>query len=242
MAEGAIEDPFGEYLEQEPASGGYSPTAAPAASPDDAAYQLRLLAESSRRQEQLLGKVCSLLVNLDEKLGAVANNQERLEVKMERMAEDGAFAGGGGGGGGGDATRRDSGSGRGAIVGPPGSRGSLPAAGPAGPSKEELARQEAARIAAERSRIEAENARRAEELARKKVQAEKDSKEEAERQRILEEKRKEEERQRKSLLEKKTTGLMTDLIGGGGGGGGGLFGDDGPAKARKNKGGLFDDD
>jgi len=239
MAEGAIEDPFGEYLEQEPATGGYSPTAAAATSPDDAAYQLRLLAESSRRQEQLLGKVCSLLVNLDEKLGAVANNQERLEVKMERMAEDGAFSGGGGGGGG--ATRRDSGSGRGMIVGPPGSRGAMPTAGPSGPSKEEVARQEAERIAAERSRIEAENARRAEELARKRVEAEKHAQEEAERQRILEEKRKEEERQRKSLLEKKTTGLMDDLVGGSGGGGGGLFGDDLPKKAKKG-GGLFDDD
>jgi hypothetical protein len=204
---------------------------------DDAGMQLRLLVESSQRQEQLFTKVCSLLVGLDEKMTVVAGNQERLESTMQRLAEEGAFAGGGSGG---SSARA---SGRGNIAAPPGREtlgGSGPTAATAtgGVSKEEQQRLEAERLAAERARIEEENARRAQELARKKAEAEKRAKEEEERKRIEEEKRLAEEKARKQELEKKTTGLMSDLISGGGGD---LFGDDLAGKSKK-KGGLFDDD
>eukprot|EP00427_Karlodinium_veneficum_P021550 CAMPEP_0169113974 /NCGR_PEP_ID=MMETSP1015-20121227/28496_1 /TAXON_ID=342587 /ORGANISM="Karlodinium micrum, Strain CCMP2283" /LENGTH=208 /DNA_ID=CAMNT_0009176197 /DNA_START=42 /DNA_END=668 /DNA_ORIENTATION=- len=205
------EDPFSEYLAPD------QPVAPPA---NDAGLQLRLLVESSKRQEQLFVKVCGLLEGLGEKMSAVASNQESLQSTMQRLADEG---------GGGRA------SGRGSMAKPPGV-GTL---GPGGVSREEQQRLEAERLAAERARIEEENKRRAEELARKKAEAEKRAAEEAERKRIEEEKRAAEEKARKQLLESKTTGLMSDLISDSGGGG--LFGDD-LGKPKKKGGGLFDDD
>mmetsp|Transcript_90517 Transcript_90517/g.156959 ORF Transcript_90517/g.156959 Transcript_90517/m.156959 type:complete len:241 (+) Transcript_90517:107-829(+) len=234
IAEGNVmEDPFGEFLAQDQGE----QLAAPAPAADDPSAYLRALAESAQRQEQLLGKVCSLLLGLDEKLSRVASNQEALASSLTQVAEQAASKGP-------SELSSKIGTGRGSIVAPPG-KSPLSAPGPAaaaaptpGISREEQARLEAEKIAAERARVEEENRRRAEELARKREEAEKRAREEAERQRIEEEKRREEERQRKQLLEKKTTGLMSDLIGGGGGGG--LFGDD-PAPSKKKAGGLFDD-
>lgn len=234
MADNNVEDPFSEYLDNDGGqeTAGYSAPAAPPA--DDATLQLRLLVESAQRQEQLMGKVCSLLVGLDEKLGQVSANQERLEGSLTRLAEEGAFSGKGGA----------AADGRGQIVAPPGKTGNNPGAGPGRSSisaaeKAEKERQEAEKIAAERARIEAENVRRAEELARKKVEAEKRAREQAEIERIAEEKRREEEARKKAVLEQKTSGLMSDLISSGGGGG--LFGDDIGAGKKKKGGGLFDD-
>jgi len=64
------QDPFAEYLEPD------QQVAPPA---NDAGLQLRLLVESSQRQEQLFVKACGLLEGLGEKMAAVASNQERLE-------------------------------------------------------------------------------------------------------------------------------------------------------------------
>lgn len=234
IAEGnAMEDPFGEFLAQDQGE----QIAPPAPAADDPSAYLRALAESAQRQEQLLGKVCSLLLGLDEKLSRVASNQEALASQLSMVAEQAASKGP-------SEMSSKIGSGRGQIVAPPGkypTSGTTSAAAAAptpGISREEQQRLEAEKIAAERARVEEENRRRAEELARKREESEKRAKEEAERQRIEEEKRREEERARKQQLEKKTTGLMSDLIGGGGGGGG-LFGDE-PAP-KKKAGGLFDD-
>lgn len=203
------QDPFAEYLEPD------QQVAPPA---NDAGLQLRLLVESSQRQEQLFVKACGLLEGLGEKMAAVASNQERLESTMQSVA-DGGFGGGG------------------AKATPP--LGGAPPTAPGGVSRQEQQRLEAERLAAERARIEEENRRRAEELARKKAEAEKRAAQEAERKRIEEEKRAAEEKARKQLLESKTTGLMSDLISGSGGGG--LFADD-LGKPKKKGGGLFDDD
>mmetsp|Transcript_109199 Transcript_109199/g.172102 ORF Transcript_109199/g.172102 Transcript_109199/m.172102 type:complete len:212 (-) Transcript_109199:251-886(-) len=206
------QDPFAEYLD---------PCQEVAPPANDAALQLRLLVESSQRQEQLFVKVCGLLEGLGEKMAAVASNQERLESTMQSAA-DGGFGGGGAAA---------------AKAKPP--LGGAPPTAPGGVSRQEQQRLEAERLAAERARIEEENKRRAEELARKKAEAEKRAAEEAERKRIEEEKRAAEEKARKQLLEAKTTGLMSDLISDSGGGG--LFADD-LGKPKKKGGGLFDDD
>jgi len=226
------EDPFAEFIAQE------QPEQA------DPNAQLAELVACSKRQEQLLGKVCSLLVSLDEKMGRMVSAQEGVEAAMQRMADQGGVAGGG-------AAASHPGGGplaagkpvqRGSIVKPPGARdmpagGAAPAAAPAARSAE--AQQAAAeKLAADKLRIEEEARRRAEELARKRAEDEQRKREEMERQRVEEERRREEERQRKEALEKKTNGLMSNLIAGSGGG---LFGDDDLGSKKKTKGGLFDD-
>mmetsp|Transcript_59899 Transcript_59899/g.128522 ORF Transcript_59899/g.128522 Transcript_59899/m.128522 type:complete len:235 (+) Transcript_59899:95-799(+) len=228
------EDPFAEFLSQDQGGTGpplptYAAEQAPGA--DDAGMQLRLLVECARRQEELLGKVCGLLVGLDDKMGRLAASQERLESQFQTLPAQGAGAG---------APR--SAVPRGNLVPPPGksplggSGGPGPAASPVQSAEEQ--RMVAEKMAAERLRIEEEGRRRAEELARRREEEEKRRQEEAERQRLEEERRKEEERLRKAQLEKKTTGLMGDLMSGSSGGG--LFGDEDVGK-RKSKGGLFDD-
>jgi len=251
MADGVAEqDPFDEYLSQEQAAHGQQAVyAEPAEAPPqvDANLALRQLVESGQRQEQLLGKVCSLLVGLDEKIGRLADSQERLETSMQQLSSQGAGVAAAAPVQG----QRPSIS-RGNLVQPPGKTGA-PAGVPAQaggsfaagasftgaastPSLEEQ-RLAADRIAAERIRIEEESRRREEELARKREEDERRKREEAERQRIEEERRREEERQRKANLEKKTGSLMSNLISGSGSSS--LFGDDEP-KGR-SKGGLFDD-
>eukprot|EP00929_Paragymnodinium_shiwhaense_P120054 TRINITY_DN91960_c0_g1_i1.p1 TRINITY_DN91960_c0_g1~~TRINITY_DN91960_c0_g1_i1.p1 ORF type:complete len:262 (+),score=81.69 TRINITY_DN91960_c0_g1_i1:110-895(+) len=260
MAAGG-EDPFAEYLAQDaapamnayaaPAMDAYSGHIAaappPAGGEVDASVQLRLLVESSQRQEQLLGKVCSLLVSLDEKMGRLAANQSMLESRLD------AVAGGGYAAAGAPVGKVASGSNipRGSLIAPPGQPGAVrqpPAPAPSASftnaqttaaQRAEFERQEAERLAAERIRIEEEARRRAEELARKREEDERRRREEAERQRLEEERRREEERQRKAALENKTNAAMSSLLTGGGGGG--LFGDDDTAP-KKKKGGLFDDD
>ncbi|CAJ1355741.1 unnamed protein product [Effrenium voratum] len=221
------EDPFSEFLSQEPT--------APAPPAEGAESLLRLVAESAQRQEQLLGKVCSLLLGLDDKLGRIAAAQERLEETMQR--------GGGGGGSSGDSFTARGGTApvpRGNLVAPPGKTsysGPLGPSAAAGPSPEEqrLAQE---RLAADRLRMEEENRRRAEELARRREEDERRKREEEERRRQEEERRREEERLRKEELGKKTSGLMSGLLSSSGGGG--LFGDEAAPK-RSSKGGLFDD-
>jgi len=247
MADGAAEqDPFDEYLSQEQAAhvqrAAYAEPAE--ASPQmDANIALRQLVESGQRQEQLLGKVCSLLVGLDEKLGQLALSQERLEVSMQQFASQGAATG---------AAQAPAGVGaqrptvqRGNLVQPPGksstgpiaSMGGAPLTGAASAPSPEEQRLAAERLAAERLRIEEEGRRREEELARKREEDERRKREEAERLRLEEECRREEERKRKANLEKKTGSLMSNLISGSGSSS--LFGDEEPK--RGSKGGLFDD-
>jgi len=217
------EDDFSQFLSQE--------NAAPPAQPEVTAEALlRVVAESSQRQEQLLGKVCSLLVSLDEKLGRIASAQERLEDSLHRAADAPAGA------------ARAPVSGqvqRGALVAPPGKPGYSAAGAQQGPSPEEQRLQQE-RLAAERLRMEEENRRRAEEMNRRREEEERRKREEEERRRQEEERRREEERLRKEELGKKTSGLMSGLLSSdSGGGGGGLFGDEAPK--RSSKGGLFDD-
>ncbi|CAE7578479.1 unnamed protein product [Symbiodinium natans] len=223
---GHEEDDFSQFLSQENAG-------ATAPQPEVTAEDfLRVVAESSQRQEQLLGKVCSLLVSLDEKLGRIASAQERLEDSLHRAAD--APAG----------VARAPVSGqvqpqRGSLVPPPGKPGYSASGGgvPQGPTPEEQRLQQE-RLAAERLRMEEENRRRAEEMNRRREEEERRKREEEERRRQEEERRREEERLRKEELAKKTSGLMSGLVSSGGGGGG-LFGDEEPK--RNSKGGLFDD-
>jgi len=249
MAEGAEEeDPFAEFLSQDQGAG-ISPTYA-AQNHAEASYEtgadaaLRVMAASAQRQEQLLGKVCALLVGLDEKVGRIAANQERLERTLENLASTrGAVAAVPSA----DSAPRGSVQ-RGNLMAPPGkpsgqsgyAAGGYAASGgaPSGPSPEEQ-RMAAERMNADRLRMEEENRRRAEELARKRDEDERRKREEEDRRRQEEDRRREEERLRKEALEKKTSGLMSGLLSGSGGGGGGLFGDDEPKKPAK--GGLFDD-
>eukprot|EP00913_Durusdinium_trenchii_P002838 g2626.t1 len=70
------EDPFAEYLSQE------VPSAPQHEGEAGVEALLRLVAESSQRQEQLLGKVCSLLVSLDEKMGRMAAAQDSRSPKF----------------------------------------------------------------------------------------------------------------------------------------------------------------
>lgn len=246
MAEGAgEEDPFAEFLSQEQhtsAAAAYVDAAEGTA--QDANITLRQLLECAQRQEQLLGKVCSLLVCLDEKVGRISNAQERLEASIEQLASRGAEIGAPSAAGSAAQQRPVA---RGTLMQPPGKTGSAPgtatpAAGasftgaPAGLPGAEEQRRAAEKLALDRARIEEDGRRREEELARKREEDERRKREEAERSRLAEERRREEERQRKADLEKKTGSLMSNLISGGGGS---LFGDDEPK--RNSKGGLFDD-
>mmetsp|Transcript_34686 Transcript_34686/g.80969 ORF Transcript_34686/g.80969 Transcript_34686/m.80969 type:complete len:250 (-) Transcript_34686:106-855(-) len=234
----ATEDPFAEFLAQEePGVVQGSASAPPAA--DIHAQILQGLLESSQRQEQMLGKVCSVLLELDEKMGRIAANQSQLESTIQHLGvSPGAAAAS-------SATAEAPRASRGQIVLPPGRGGSAASApisaasnAAALPSrKEEEERLRAERLAQERALIEAENQRRAEELKRRKEEEERRRLEELERQRIEEERRKAEERLRKEQLQKNTSGLMDSLITGSDGG---LFGDD-PVPKSKKKGGLFDD-
>ncbi|CAE7281464.1 unnamed protein product [Symbiodinium pilosum] len=217
------EDDFSQFLSQENAT-------APPQPEVNAEALLRLVAESSQRQEQLLSKVCSLLVNLDEKMGRIASAQERLEDSLHRVDPPAGVA-----------RAPVSAQGqqqRGSLVPPPGKPGYSASGAPQGPTLEEQRLQQE-RLAAERLRMEEENRRRAEEMNRRKEEEERRKREEEERWRQEEERRREEERQRREELGKKTSGLMSGLLSSGGGGGGGLFGDEEPK--RNSKGGLFDD-
>jgi hypothetical protein len=73
--------PFAEFLSQEapaPVDGG-------AGGEIDVGMHLKLLVESHRRQEELLGKVCTPRVGLDAKMGSVAESQSRLEDKWSQL-------------------------------------------------------------------------------------------------------------------------------------------------------------
>lgn len=244
----AEEDPFAEFITQEPAGQG---TYAQQASGDGTAH-LQMLVESAQRQEQLLGKVCSLLAGLNDKVDRLAGSQDRLATTMNSICDQGAFNAAAQGmqapgasftGNAAPAQQRTS---RGQIVGPPNLSGgptatsSLPPTSASaiatpintGPSAEE----NRLRMEEERRRIEEEGRRRAEEIARKREEDERRRREEAERVRLEQERKAEEERQKKAALAQKTSGLMSGLTEGGGGD---LFGDD--LKPKKKGGGLFDD-
>jgi len=237
----AADDPFDEFLSAQEPPAGVDANATSMA--DDPNVQLRLMVECSQRQEQLLGKVCSLLADLGEKVDRIAQNQDRLEARLAAVAPAGSAACAAAAGA--PVTPTPT---RGQMVMPLGHGGQpaqVPQAGSGaaasgypGAKAGEDPRLAAERLAADAKRVEEESRRRAEELARKREDDERRRREEAERIRIEEERKKEEERLRKLALEKKTTGLMSDLITSGGGGG--LFGDDEPRRPKKG-GGLFDD-
>jgi len=246
MAGGPSEDDsFAEFLSQEQAHSAAYVEPVEVSSHADANATLRQLLECSQRQEQLLGKVCSLLVSLDEKIGRIATSQERLEVSMQQRTDLGASQGIAAGSPASTAsTMQRPAPQRGSLVQPPGKIGPSPSTAGgasfvgAAPQTVEEQRLATERLAAERVRIEEEGRRREEELARRREEEERRKREEAERLRAEEERRREEERQRKAQLEKKTGSLMSNLIAGSAGNS--LFGDDEPKK-RSSKGGLFDD-
>lgn len=257
-ATGEAEDPFAEFLSQEPnpapqeyADPGVAPTQG------GAEAQLAQLVAVAQRQEQLLGQVCGLLTGLDERVSQLTRTQERLEATMQRVLEQGTGSFGGGApagtgsfGAGGGATPQARPS-RGSLIAPPGHAGNFnpthpPQAtpvggGPSAAEKQEEQRrrfeEDQARLRQEQIRNEEEARRRAEELARRREEEERRQRDEAERRRLEEERRAEEERKRKAALEARTSGLMAGLMEGSGQGG--LFDDDAPKK-RTSKG-LFDD-
>jgi hypothetical protein len=244
------DDPFAEFLSQEtpaPVEGGGG------GGEIDVGMQLKLLVESSRRQEELLGKVCSLLVGLDAKMGSIANSQNRLEDKLSQPGAMVANPGTAGSPPVAQAARASTAVNRGQMICPPGKTpeylgGSFTAPPPAPTQTQPQTAQQVAdqqrmsaeRIQEERRRIEEEGRRRAEELARNRELEQQRRREEAERQRLEEERRKEAEKQRKAALENKTAGLMAGLTSGAGGANS-LFDDDDKPEKPKG-GGLFDDD
>eukprot|EP00927_Polykrikos_kofoidii_P025601 TRINITY_DN22973_c0_g1_i1.p1 TRINITY_DN22973_c0_g1~~TRINITY_DN22973_c0_g1_i1.p1 ORF type:complete len:247 (+),score=55.41 TRINITY_DN22973_c0_g1_i1:128-868(+) len=242
---GADEDPFADFLSQDASVAGGCPAAA-ASEPHatgggdgvEAAVQLKLLVESSQRQEQLLGKVCSLLVGLDGRMGTLASKQDRFESTLQQVFSQSTTVLSTAGR---DVVRTTSmGTNRGSLVAPPGKGPINPLASPppsapqpptnTGPSPEQLAQ--------ERMRMEEDARLRAEEMQRKRVEDDRRRREEAERQRVEEERRREEERVRKEELEKKTNAALSGLFGSGGASSS-LFGDEDTSK--KKKSGLFDD-
>lgn len=243
------EDPFAEFLSQEPVTAPppYTEVGDITAQPESA-HLLSTLVATAQRQEQLLGKVCTLLMGLDEKVCQLTASQERLEATMQSFVQSGATAARAAPA----ASHAPAGASavavpkaRGALVQPPGHAAYQPpplvaAPGPsptaASAQREEEQRLHQERLREEQARLEEEARRRSEELARKREEDERRRAEEAERKRQEELRRLEEERARKADLEKKTSGLMGSLMTGGGGG---LFGDEDvkPSKAKS----LFDD-
>lgn len=202
----------------------------------DAGTCLQRLVESSRRQEQLMEKMCTLFTSLDAKIGRVAAGQEQLEAAVQ----------------GGPAARELSGSApgrasfteassRGAMVRPIGQKeegGSFTAPPPPPEPDPRIA---AAQRQAESERVNAERfqlQRREEEVRRRQEEEERRIAEEAAARRAEAERIAEEERQRKEALGARTKGMMSSLITDTGSD---LFGD-APAKPKKAAGGLFDDD
>jgi len=199
-------------------------------SPQDESLTLRLLLESSQRQEEFLAKACSLMEGLDTKFGQLATGYMQLEAAANRALDQAGAP-------------TDSLKGaaptmqRGSLANPPGRQSLSSQPIGRGPAPEDLQREQAEKLAAERKRVEDENMRRAEELARKQALEEQRRLEEEQRRRAEEERKRELELKRKQDLHDKTAGLMSGLISSAPGTG--LFDDDfKPAK----KGGLFDDD
>uniref|UniRef100_A0A7S0ZS20 Uncharacterized protein n=1 Tax=Noctiluca scintillans TaxID=2966 RepID=A0A7S0ZS20_NOCSC len=244
------EDPFAEFLTQD------AQVSAAVEEPQeiDAGLQLKLLVESNKKQEQLLSKVCDLLVAVTEKVERLQGTQQQLEQRMAQITEGGiagpptgSFSGPPGG--------SFMGSNRGALVQPPGKAplgplgpqvpgpGPVNVPAPAGVSPAQRAEEQRLvqeRLEAERLRVDEETRRRADELAKRKAEEERRRAEEEERLRVIEERKKEEERKRKQELESRTSGLMNNLLADDAGSS--LFGDDLVAKNKsKKKGGLFDD-
>eukprot|EP00927_Polykrikos_kofoidii_P075233 TRINITY_DN7132_c0_g1_i2.p1 TRINITY_DN7132_c0_g1~~TRINITY_DN7132_c0_g1_i2.p1 ORF type:complete len:239 (+),score=76.77 TRINITY_DN7132_c0_g1_i2:143-859(+) len=234
---GEPEDPFADFLSKE-AEADAPVAAAPELSPPaalpvqaapvshvsedaDSALQWKLLLDSSLRREQHLGKLCSLLVGLDEKVARLSSNQDRLEAQLQHaMSQSPTSA---------PPTTSFSNT-------PAATNVSITGAVPPPPTssaRQQQRKEEEERKALERYRVEEESRRRAEEIRRKREESER----EAEKQRIEDERRREEERQRKIALEKKTEDALSGLFGAGGGNS--LFGEE-PVKKKKG-GGLFDD-
>eukprot|EP00927_Polykrikos_kofoidii_P069168 TRINITY_DN64551_c0_g1_i1.p1 TRINITY_DN64551_c0_g1~~TRINITY_DN64551_c0_g1_i1.p1 ORF type:complete len:259 (+),score=72.02 TRINITY_DN64551_c0_g1_i1:72-848(+) len=244
------EDPFADFLSQEAQGSSGYPAAAPTTLEAirgggglDAGLQMKLLVESSQRQEQLLEKVCSLVANLDARIETLGNNQNRLEATLHHVVSQRAMSS--------TPVVRDTtksatpaGINRGSLVAPPGRGPVNPLASPPPTStivvSDEKSTEAEDRLARERLRLEEESRRRAEEMQRKRVEEERRRQKEIERQRIEEDRRREEEKLRKQELENKTNAALSGLFGSDSGGGSSLFGDD-EAKPKKKSGGLFDD-
>lgn len=218
------EDAFDQYLSQDQGEH-YVEQVAASDQAADPSESLRVLVQCAHRQEQLLGKMCGLMMGLDSKLQKLADGQESLEQRMQHISMKAAATPSAG-------VAKEP-TARGAVVAPPG-RTVGPPSVPL--TAEQQAKLEADRLVQERVRIEEEGKKRAEELSRKRVEDEKRKRAEEERRRIELEKRRVEEQKRKSALQNKTTGLMSGLLGSEGRSS--LF-EEGPTKT--GKGGLFDD-
>merc|ERR1712007_181942 len=188
-------------------------------SPQDESLTIRLLLESSQRQEEFLAKACTLLEGLDTKFGQLATGYMRLEAAANHALDQA-----------GAPTDALKGAAptiqRGSLANPPGRQSLSSQPISRGPAPEDLQREQGEK-----------NMRRAEELARKQALEEQRRLDEEQRRRAEEERKRELELKRKQDLHDKTAGLMSGLISSAPGGG--LFDDDlKPVK----KGGLFDDD
>lgn len=216
---------------------------------------LARLVESKRRQEQLMEKVCALLVSVEAKVGRVAAQQEKMEALVQ--------SGGGGRGlphgpvgdvsnimnmmGSSSFVQAQDGAARGKFVKPIGQKADsgYPQQQPVMPVQQFIEpdrsiqydhqlQAEADRVAHERKQMKV----REEEIARRQEEEEERRRVEAEHRRVEAERLAEEERKRKAALGARTQGMMSGLLEGGGSD---LFGD-APAPKAKKAGGLFDDD
>jgi len=224
MDETGEHDAFEQYLQ---ASHGVTSASGGALDPPakaDAGDYLRLLAESSLRQEKLLTQMTQKLSELTLAQEALAN---RLNAGVPPPPSSHGVAGA--------YPAQKQSVPRGGLVHPPGK--ALTSSATIG-SPEDLQAQTDRMVAERQKRLEEEGRRRAEDLVRQRAAEEDQRRREAERTRMEEEKAKEEERKRKEALQDKTSGLMNDLLTSSAGGGGGLF-DESPRDKKKSS--LFDD-
>lgn len=233
---------------------------------DPSTCLLRLV-ESKHRQEQLMEKLCALLVSVEAKVGRVAAAQEKLEAAVQSRGGGGQAAGPVG-----DVSnimgmmnstsfsqaeaqqsaQAAAFSNRGRMIKPLGQKeggGAPPPASqqPTMPVAQFLDEPADRSIQydqqrqAEADRIAAEQLRarqREEEIRRRQEEEELRQRQEAERRRLEQERIAEEERKRKAALSSRTQGMMSGLLDGGPSD---LFQDE-PAPKPKKAGGLFDDD
>lgn len=240
------EDQFAQFAQQKPASVAqseqYSAQYQEPQSQDGMVWLAELL-KSSQRQEEVLGRVCTFLADLGQRVDSVAAAQERLEAQFASGQVAGAGEGAGGYGAAAEASAAVDP--RGQIVQPLGT----PDYKPPGPSlassasvaaaaaqRAEKDRLDKEKMEAERRRLEEEERRRLAEIAEKKAQEDARRAEEFERKRQEQLRREEEERKKKTALEQKTSNLMGNLITSDSSG---LFGND--PHLKKKAGGLFDD-
>lgn len=226
------QDAFEDFLQEEAAGPQVDfedIEAAAAASPSDADY-LRILAESSMRQEKLLSQMVEEITRLSVATQGVAERVDALGAAAA-AGNDGGVSRGFAKHGAATVPKEIRG---GDLLKPPGGGAAVITASPAILSAEDRQAQ-AERAAAERLRAEEEARKRNEALNRRRAEEEERKRLEAEAERVQEEKRREEERKRKEALQNKTSGLMDELLSGSGGGG--LFED----TIKPKKASLFDE-